>query len=163
VDGDRWLSYSRVPLGHLLAELEAGGGGGLGRLMDGVSGLPTGRTTGLDGPGVRAAIASGVPPADVLQGLLEDAAGILARYADAWVAAGGTVDRVVAVGGGAAHAGVLQLKANVLGRPVSALTSDEASSLGALRLAAVAVEGAPPAEACRRFPNPVARTWVPSL
>jgi sugar (pentulose or hexulose) kinase len=56
----------------------------------------------------------------------------------------------------------LQLKANVLGRPVSTLETDEAAGLGALRLAAIATDGLTEAEACARFPNPVVATWAPA-
>ncbi|HYO43160.1 MAG TPA: FGGY family carbohydrate kinase [Candidatus Limnocylindrales bacterium] len=158
---DRYLSYSRVPLGHLLAQVDAAAPGGLGRLMDAVAEVPTGVSTRLDGEAVRTVIATGGPPGEVLQGLLEASAAVLGRYADAWVAAGGSVDRIVTVGGGAAHARALQLKANLLGRPVSTLASDEASGIGALRLAAIAVLGSSPTEASILFPNPVALTWRP--
>ncbi len=134
-----YLSYSRVPLGHLLAEVEEAAPHGLARLMDGLAEIPTGRTTGLDGDAVRAAIRAGVPPRDVLQGLLERSAEVLACYARAWIAAGGSFDRVVTVGGGAAHARGLQLKASILGQRLSKLESDEAAGIGALRLAAVAM------------------------
>lgn len=158
---DRYLSYSRVPLGHLLSELETAVPGGLERLMEGVAEVPSGLATPLDGPAVRAAIAAGSPPGDVVQGMLEASAGVLVRYADAWTASGGSIDRIVTVGGGAAHAPGLQLKANLLGRPVSTLASDEASGIGALRLAAMAVLGSSPSEASHLFPNPIARTWIP--
>lgn len=158
---DRYLSYSRVPLGHLLSEVEAAVPGGLERLMDSIAEVPTGGAIPLDEESVRAALAAGIPSGDVLQGMLEASAGVLIRYADAWTAAGGSIDRIVTVGGGAAHTRGLQLKANLLGRPVSTLASDEASGIGALRLAAMAVLGSTPSMACRLFPNPVARTWRP--
>lgn len=160
---DGYLSYSRVPLGHLLAEVEAAAPDGLARLMDNVAQVPTGRATQLDLDAVRAALAAGVPPSLVLQGLLERSADVLVQYAKAWIAAGGTLDRVVTVGGGAAHANSLQLKANLLGHPLSKLESDEAAGIGALRLAAMAVHGTSPSAACRRFPNPVVQTWSPGL
>jgi xylulokinase len=157
-----YLSYSRVPLGHLLAEVERAAPHGLARLMDRLAEIPTGRTTELDGDAVRDAIRAGVAPGVVLQGLLERSAHVLARYARAWVAAGGSFDRVVTVGGGAAHARGLQLKASILGQRLSKLESDEAAGIGALRLAAVAVTGTSPSAACRLFANPVARTWTPA-
>ncbi len=158
---DRYLSYSRVPLGHLLSDVEAAVPHGLQMLMDDVTDVPTGRLVRPDGDAVRAAIEAGTPPGEVLQGLLEGCAGVLRQYADAWTAAGGSVDRIVAAGGGAAHARGLQLKATLLGRPVSTLASDEASGIGALRLAAIALRGSSLAAACRRFANPVSRTWWP--
>jgi glycerol kinase len=159
---DRYLSYSRVPLGHLLAEVEAAAPDGLAGLMDGVTEVPTGRATHLDRDAVRADLGAGIPPALVLQGLLERSADVLVRYARAWIAAGGSIDRVVAVGGRAAHGRGLQLKANLLGQPVSKLESDEAAGIGALRLAAMAVHGMSPSAACRLFANPVVQTWSPA-
>jgi xylulokinase len=157
----RFLSYSRVPLGLLLAEVEASSPGGLDRLLDGLSPDPLGPEVRPDLPSVRAWLQAGMPPAEVLQALMESCGTILVRYVDAWTAAGGLVDRIVAVGGGAAQAPALQLKANLLDCPVSTLASDEGAALGALRLAAMAVRGCSPAEACRLFPNPVLRTWSP--
>ncbi len=157
-----YLSLSRVAIGHLLSEVEAVAPGGLGPLMDAVRETPTGRRLALHVDAVRDALAGGTAAVDVVQALMETSAQLLGRYADAWAAAGGRVDRIVVVGGGAAHARVLQLKANSLGRPVSTLAFDEGAALGALRLAAIAVRGASPGDACRLFADPVARTWWPA-
>jgi xylulokinase len=157
-----YLSLSRVAVGHLLAEVEQAAPAGLGPLMEAVHETPTGRRIALEVDAVRRALADGVAPADVLQALMESSAVLLGRYAGAWVAAGGRVDRIVVVGGGAAHARVLQLKANCLGRPVSTLDLDEGAALGALRVAAIAVRGASPEDACRLFADPVAGTWWPN-
>jgi xylulokinase len=151
-----------VAIGHLLSEVEAVAPGGLGPLMDAVRETPTGRRLALHVDAVRDALAGGTAAVDVVQALMETSAQLLGRYADAWAAAGGRVDRIVVVGGGAAHARVLQLKANSLGRPVSTLAFDEGAALGALRLAAIAVRGASPGDACRLFADPVARTWWPA-
>ena len=80
---------------------------------------------------------------------------------EAWPTAEGGSGDVIAVGGGATHATVLQLKANLLERRISTLASVEAAGLGALRLAAMAVEGLSPSAACAWFPNPTTRTWQP--
>jgi xylulokinase len=159
--GDPYLGYSRLAVGHLLADVEAASPGGLGPLMDGVTERPTGGSIGLDHASVQVALRAGTPPGVVLQALLETSADLLVRFADTWAAGGGRVDRIVAVGGGAAHERVLQLKANLLGRPISTLASDEAAGIGALRLAAMAVRGASPEAACDLFPNPIARTLWP--
>lgn len=162
--GGRDLSYSRVPIGLMLGEIAAAGGGadGLERLWDGVAEQPTGASIPLAVDAVRSILAQGNDPAAVLQAVLESGAAVLARYTDAWVAAGGAVDRIVVVGGGAVRTRALQLKANVLGRPVSTLETDEAAGLGALRLAAIATDGLTEAAACARFPNPVVATWAPA-
>jgi xylulokinase len=163
--GGRDLSYSRVPIGLMLGEIAAvagPGADGLERLWDGVTEQPTGASIPLAVDAVRAILAQGNDPAAVLQAVLESGATVLARYTDAWVAAGGAVDRIVVVGGGAVRTRALQLKANVLGRPVSTLETDEAAGLGALRLAAIATDGLTEAAACERFPNPVVATWAPA-
>jgi len=154
-----FLSYSRVPLGLLLSAVGAASPGGLDPLLRRVNIRPTGRAIRLDEASVRAALGGGEPPLEVLQAILEAGGAILARYASAWCGAGGAVDRIVVVGGGAATPRALQLKANILAQPVSTLASDEGAGIGALRLAAIAVEGASLSEACRRFRNPVIRTW----
>ncbi len=157
-----YLGYSRVALGPLLDAIEAAAGEPLERLMDEVAAAPTGARVGLDPGEVADALRAASPPGRVLQGVLESCAALLGRFAAAWSDGGGAIDRIVAVGGGAAWPRVLQLKAGVLGRPVCTVRLDEAAGLGALRLAAVAVAGASPEEACALFPNPVARTWAPA-
>lgn len=159
--GGRDLSYSRIPVGLLLGEIAAAAHGGVEPLWAGVAPQPTGARIPTDLVAIRTALAAGEAPARVLQAVLESGAAVLARYAAAWQAAGGAVERIVVVGGGAAHARVLQLKATMLGRPVSTLQTDEAAGLGALRLAAIAADGVSLEEACLRFPNPVLRTWHP--
>lgn len=163
--GGRDLSYSRVPIGLMLGEIATAAGhgpGGLERLWDGVAEQPTGAAIPLGLDAVRSVIAEGNDPAMVLQAVLESNAAVLARYTESWLAAGGAVDRIVVVGGGAVRTRALQLKANVLGRPVSTLETDEAAGLGALRLAAIATDGLTEADACARFPNPVVATWRPA-
>ena len=158
---DLYLSYSRVPLGHLLLQAAAGSPERLDRLLDGVSDRPSGASMRLDEGAVRSELSAGTPPAIVVQALLESAAMVLVRYAEAWASAGEQADRIVAVGGGAARSRPLQLKANLLRRSLSTLSSDEGAGLGALRLAAMAVLGASPSAACRLFPNPILNTWSP--
>jgi xylulokinase len=161
----RDLSYSRVPIGLMLGEIASAAGvgqDGLERLWERVVEHPTGAAIPLQVESVRAILAQGNDPAWVLQAVLESGAAVLARYTQTWLATGGTVNRIVVVGGGAVRTRALQLKANVLGRPVSTLETDEAAGLGALRLAAIATDGLTEAEACARFPNPVVATWAPA-
>jgi len=158
---DLYLSYSRVPLGPLLLQAAEGSPQRLNRLLEGVAVRPAGASMRLNEGAVRAELRAGTPAANVIQALLESAARILAQYAEAWAAAGEQTDRIVVVGGGAAHSRPLQLKANLLRRSLSTLASDESAGLGALRLAAMAVRGASPSAACRLFPNPILRTWSP--
>ncbi|MFO1540439.1 MAG: FGGY family carbohydrate kinase [Chloroflexota bacterium] len=154
-----YLSYSRVPIGVLLGAIGSAAPEGIGPLLAAADPVPVGRRIALDEPSVRAALAAGTAQADVLQAVLESGAAVLADYAAGWIGGGGAIDRIVIVGGGAAQPATLRLKAAVLGRPVATLASDEAGSIGALRLAAIAVRGASLADACALFPDPVAVTW----
>jgi len=76
---------------------------------------------------------------DVFKGVLEGLCFELRANLEAWQAAGVRVDELVAVGGGAKSAAWVQLKADVLGRPVRTLRCPEAAALGAALLAGTAV------------------------
>jgi sugar (pentulose or hexulose) kinase len=157
----QYITMTRVLMGDLLARAATGYPGGLERLLDETSPEPLGHTMPLDGEAVVDALAAGTPRPSVLQELLEASAAVLKRFADAWAGLGLASSPVTAVGGGAAHDAVLQLKANLLGRPFVRLASDESAGLGALRLAAMAVRDLPTTEACDLFPNPIAQTYLP--
>ena len=157
----RYLAMTRTPLGDLLKQIAAAAPDALDDLLDGIATSPEGLELTLTEEAVQAELDGGTSPRRVLQAVLESAAGVLKRFADAWLSRGGPAERIAAVGGGANHEAVLQLKANVLGRPLSTLASDECAGLGALRLAAVATRGLSAAEACERFPNPTLRTYQP--
>jgi xylulokinase len=158
----RYLSMTRVPMGHLLARVADASSLPLDQLLDGVSDEPAGLDMRLAGDAVQDALDDGTSPAVVIQTLLESAAAHLMRFADSWDGATGVrSDQFVAVGGGAGRANLMQLKANLLGRSLSTLASDESAGLGALRLAAMAVRGATPSAACELFPNPIVHTWSP--
>ena len=159
----QYVAMTRIPLGDLLGQVAAGSPAGLDELLDGVSTSPKGLDIALTNETIRATLDAGSPRHGVLQALLESAAGVLKRFVEAWVSLGGSAERISAVGGGAGHATALQLKANVLGRPLSTLGREECTSLGALRLAAVATRGLSPAEACQLYPNPTARTFRPQV
>ena len=159
---DRYVSMSRVALGHLLRLAADGSPGGLDALLDGVRVDPTGERMRLDDEAVHAALRDGTPPAVIVQRMLETAGATMVRSLGAWEADGRRIDRIVVVGGGAARDRVLGLKANIVGRPLSTLEWDESAGLGALRLAAMAVRGASPADAVELFPNPIVRSWSPS-
>jgi sugar (pentulose or hexulose) kinase len=158
---DRYVSMSRVALGHLLRLAAEGSPGGLDALLDGVRVDPVGERMRLDDDAVRDALREGTSPGVVVQRMLETAGSTMLRSLRAWEAAGPRIDRVVVVGGGAARDRVLGLKANLVGRPLSTLAWDESAGLGALRLAAMAVRGASPTDAIRLFPNPIVRSWSP--
>lgn len=159
---DRYIALTRLPLGSLLAHLADESGTDLGTLLDDLSPEPSGQHVQPTLEAVDAALRAGRPGAEVVQGLLESSAALLLAFADAWAALGLPDDPIAAVGGGAEQATVLQLKASILGRSLVTLASDEGAALGALRLAAMAVEGATPDDACRLFANPIARTIGPS-
>ncbi len=159
----RYITMTRVPIGALLGTAAAGDRRGLDALLDGVSDVPPGRSLALDEGAIRDALARGEDRRDVIGALLETAAQVLARCIDAWAGLGLPSSPIAVVGGGAAHDAVLQLKANILGRPLVTLASDEAAGLGALRLAAMAVRGLSASAACELFPNPITRTMTPTM
>jgi len=76
---------------------------------------------------------------EVFKGLLEGLCFELRANLEAWQAAGVRVDELVAVGGGAKSAAWVQLKADVLDRPVRTLRCSEAAALGVALLAGTAV------------------------
>ena len=156
----RFLSYSRVPLGHLLWQVAAAAQQELDRLLDAVTAEPIGEPIGLDADAVRDALEDGRPPASVAQRLFESVTAISRRYVEAWEGDGPPTPRIAAVGGGA-RPNLLQLKANLMGRSISTLSSDEGAALGALRLATMAVRGLSVEEACGLFPNPVRHDFDP--
>ena len=158
---DRYIAMTRVPMGPLLERVAEGDPRGLGALLDDVAERAQGRRLPLDLDAVDRACRDGLRGTTIVQALLEASAIVLKQFADTWAAVGLDAARVAVVGGGAAHAAVLQLKANMLGRPLATLASDEGAGTGALRLAAMAVRGLTTADAGRLFTNPVSRTFRP--
>jgi sugar (pentulose or hexulose) kinase len=122
---------------------------------------PRGDVIVLTPEAVREAIRAGVPPVRVIQALLESEAAVLRRFVEAWPG-DGSRRPIAAVGGGASHPAVLQLKANLLGHPLSTLATDEGAGIGALRLAAMVAQSMSSSEASRLFPNPSVRTYYPT-
>ena len=160
---DAFIAMSRVPIGDLLARAATGARAGLDGLLELVPAEPVAEPIPLTREGVETALDSGRSRSDVLAAVLASAGDVLARFAEAWGGLGRPTEPVAVVGGGARHENVLRLKATLLGRPLAVLASDEAAALGALRLAAMAVRGASPAEARRLFDNPVTRIIEPSM
>ncbi len=97
----------------------------------------------------------------ILQALLESESAVLRRFVDAWPSDDSSRP-IAVVGGGASHAAVLQLKANLLDQPLSTLATDEGAGIGALRLAAMATQSISSSEASRLFPNASMRTYYPT-
>ena len=157
----RYLSMTRVPVGHILARIASTSGLQLEALLASVSAEPKGLEMALDVDAVQASLEQGIAPAEVMQAVLESAAAVLRRFADSWAEAGHQTGHLVSVGGGSGRDNLMSLKANVLGRTLSTLTFDEGAGYGALRLAAMSVQGASPVEACELFPNPPLSTWLP--
>lgn len=157
---DRYLSYSRVPLGHLLWLVADAARQELDDLLEAVTTEPLDAAIGLDADAVHEALEEGVPPGVVVQRLIETVTAISRRYLRVWEGARPPTPRIAAVGGGA-RSNLLQLKANLLGRSISTLGTDEGAGLGALRLAAMAVQGQSLEAACSLFPNPVRRSFDP--
>ena len=158
---DTTITMTRIPIGLLLARAAGDAARSLEALLREISVRPTGERVALDASAVDDALSQGVGRVRLVQGLLESSIDLLGVFADAWQSAERPTDHLVAVGGGARHGTALQLKANMLGRSLSTLSSEQGASLGALRLASIAVQGDSPDEACARFVNPVAATWRP--
>jgi xylulokinase len=158
---DSYIAMTRVAIGELLALAAGGDVTRLDHLLDTVSATPRGVAIELTPEAVQEAFDAGVPPARILQALLESESAVLRRFVDAWP---GDDSRrpIAAVGGGASHPAVLQLKANLLDHPLSTLASDEGAGIGALRLAAMATQSISSNEASRLFPNPSVRTYYPT-
>lgn len=157
----QYIAMTRVPIGELLRSAAAGHEGGLDPLLDAVSPEPQGHFIQLDAAAVTVAVRGGTPRPDIVQRLIESATSVLARFAAAWAELGRPTEPIAIVGGGAGRDAVLRLKANLLDRRLVTLGSDEGAGLGALRLAAMAVKGATPEEACQLFENPITRTIQP--
>jgi len=77
-------------------------------------------------------------PASLLRAAAEGAAFVLRQGLAVLEAAGLAVDDLVVVGGAAHHAGLLQLRADVLGRPLRIAANAEASGIGAAMTAGLA-------------------------
>lgn len=157
----RYVTMTRVPMGPLLERAAEGDPRGLAALLDGVAERPQGTRLALDFDAVDQARRDGLLGTAILQALLEASVRLLKRFADTWAALGLDAAQVAVIGGGATHPGVLQLKANMLGRPLFTLASDEGAATGALRLAAMAVRGLSAGDAGRLFGNPISRTFHP--
>jgi xylulokinase len=158
---DTTITMTRIPIGLLLARAAETDSRSLEDLLTEISLYPTGARIALDAAAVDAAMTAGADTVQLVQRLLESSIDLLGVFADAWQSPERLTDHLIAVGGGAKHGSALQLKANMLGRAISTLSSEQGASLGALRLAAIAVHGDSPDEACLRFANPVATTWRP--
>ena len=158
---DRYIAMTRVAMGELLALAAGGDLTRLDRLLDAVSATPHGVAIELTPEAVLEAMDVGVPSARILQALLESESAVLRRFVDAWPG-DGSRRPIAAVGGGASHPAVLQLKANLLSQPLSTLVTDEGAGIGALRLAAMATQSMSSSEASRLFPNPSVRTYYPT-
>lgn len=157
------IVMTRVALGELLAHATDGSGDTLERSLADLSPRPQGRPISLQRSAVDAALEAGRSRRDILQDLIEASAAVLVGFSQAWAAQGLPTEPIVVVGGGAHQEAILGLKATLLQRSVVTLSSAEGASLGALRLAAMAIEGATPEEACRLFANPIERTVGPGL
>ncbi|NUQ62954.1 MAG: hypothetical protein HUU20_10715 [Pirellulales bacterium] len=88
----------------------------------------------------------------VLRALLEGVAMEMRLNVEILDAAGLRIDEFLAIGGGAKNPALTQLKADVLGRPITTLSVTEAACLGAAMLAAAADQGASPRQ--------LVETWV---
>jgi xylulokinase len=157
---DRHIVMTRVAMGDLLTLAAGGDATTLNRVLDGVSVIPRGVAIALTPGAVLEASHAGVPPVEVIQALLESEAAVLRRFVEAWPG-DGSRRPIAAVGGGASHPAVLQLKANLLDQPLSTLATDEGAGVGALRLAVMATQSMSSSEASRLFPNPGVRTYYP--
>lgn len=103
-------------------------------------------------PGAILGLRLGTTRGQVLRALLEGVAMEMRLNVDLLEQAGLTIDQFRAIGGGANSAVLTQLKADVLGRPITTMAVTEAGCLGVAMLAAAAVTGA--------APRTLVDTWV---
>ncbi len=89
---------------------------------------------------------------EVLRALLEGVAMEMRLNVEILDAAGLRIDEFLAIGGGAKNPGLTQLKADVLGRPITTLSVTEAACLGVAMLAAAEDQGVSPKQ--------LVETWV---
>ncbi len=85
----------------------------------------------------------GTTRGELLKGLLEGVALEMKLNLDLLDRSSIRTDRLIATGGGVRDRRLVQLKADVLNRPIERIDVDEAGCLGAARLAQSAVEGTP--------------------
>ncbi|MEI8197476.1 MAG: FGGY-family carbohydrate kinase, partial [Phycisphaerae bacterium] len=92
----------------------------------------------------------------VLRALLEGVALEMRLNLDLLDRAGRGVQRLLAIGGGARNRNLLQLKADVLNRPITTIDVTEAGCLGVAMLALAAVEKTTPATLAKEWVRPTA-------
>jgi xylulokinase len=97
-------------------------------------------------PGAILGLRLGTSRGEVLRALVEGVALEMRLNLDILDESGLTVRQLRAIGGGAKSTSLLQLKADVLGRPITQLAVTEAGCLGVALLAAAAHRGASPRE-----------------
>jgi xylulokinase len=105
-----------------------------------------------DLPGAILGLRMATTRGQVLRALLEGVAMEMRLNVDLLEQAGLAIDEFRAIGGGANSHVLTQLKADVLGRPITTLAVTEAGCLGVAMLACAAATGAPPRE--------LVDTWV---
>ncbi len=93
---------------------------------------------------------------ELLKGLLEAVALEMKLNLALLEEAGMRIDRLIATGGGVRHRQLVQLKADVLNKPIECIEVAEAGCLGAARLAQSADQGVPVRELARRESRPKA-------
>jgi xylulokinase len=98
---------------------------------------------------------------EVLRALLEGVALEMCLNLDLLASSGCRIDELRAIGGGAKSAFWNQLKADVIGKPLTSLAVTEAGCLGAAMLACARVTGASLSELARDWVRPVA-TFAPN-
>ena len=98
---------------------------------------------------------------EVLRALLEGVALEMCLNLDLLASSGCRIDELRAIGGGAKSAYWNQLKADVIGKPLTSLAVTEAGCLGAAMLACARVTGASLSELARDWVRPVA-TFAPN-
>ncbi len=92
---------------------------------------------------------------DVLKGLLEGVSLEMKLNVEILREAGVSISEFIATGGGAKNPRLLQLKADVLNRPITVVEVSEAGCLGVAMLACAALTAEPLADIARRWVRPV--------
>lgn len=117
--------------------------------------------TNLDAQGALVGLTLATGRAEITKALLEGLAFELRLNAERFVQIGIPVAELRCVGGGASHPASLQLKADVLGKPVSTLAQGQAASLGAGIIALTALGEYTDLDAAVQALVRIERTFVP--
>jgi sugar (pentulose or hexulose) kinase len=160
---DRYLVCSRTAVGYLLRVLADSADGSIDRLLGDAAGCePVPVDNALTEDAVLRLLREGRRAGAIAQTVLHAATQVLDDYVRIWQHRVDCVARVRVIGGGSKPQRVLAQKAEALKCRLALLNHSESASIGALRLAAVATEGATVTRATALYPNGIIQEIQPA-